>query len=918
MSFASILGTLLIRPLQLVFEVIFTIANRVVGDPGLSIIALSLAMNFLVLPLYRRADAMQEEERDMELRLHDGVSHIKKTFRGDERMMILQTYYRQNNYKPTYVLRGATSLFLEIPFFIAAYRFLSGLQLLHGVSFGPIADLGRPDGLLTIAGYTVNVLPIIMTLINLISCVIFTKGSLLKTKIQLYSMAVFFLFFLYTSPAGLVFYWTLNNAFSLVKTIFYKLKHADIILRIMASVAGIAAAVYGIGFYHMPTLRRTAFFIAGALLLQLPLLTKLIRRAKKNPKDRKAQPNRALFITCAIFMAVLTGAVIPSTMIKASPQEFVDLTLFCHPTWYVVSAFCFAVGTFVIWMGIFYWLAKPSSKVWFDRAMLVLCGASTVNYMFFGRDLGNLGANLKYDEGLNFDLSDQLINLAVLCAVAALLIFLAIKLRRHMTMIVAAGVAAFMCMSGVNLAGIASSVSALQSANAAADEMPEFTMSRKGKNVIVLMLDRGMGAYMPYIFNEKPELKEQFAGFTVYSNTISFGKKTNFASPALFGGYEYTPAKLNSRSDMSLMEKQNESLKVMPVLFDQNGYNSTVFDPTYAGYQWIPDLSIYDDHPTIHKYITKGKFTDPDLKREAIENNKRNFFCFGITKAAPLFCQMTLYYYGNYNKGDLGKTESYVGQTVEDSYKSTGLSREFMEPYNVLASLSNITKISTEESNNFLMMTNDTTHEPMMLSEPDYTPSDTVDNTEYEASHSDRFTLDGRTLKMESSVDFIHYQANMASLLRLGEWFDYMRDCGVWNNTRIIIVSDHGHSMEQLEELINPDGFNVMNVYPLLMVKDFGATEFSFSDEFMTNADVPTLATDGVIDNPTNPFTGNAINSADKTLHDQYIFLSDIWNTSENDGNTFRPGKWYTVHDNIWDSSNWQLISEDAVLTEEK
>ena len=100
MSFWDILGTLLIKPLQLLFEVVFVMANRVVGDPGLAIIALSLAMNFLVLPLYRRADAMQEEERETELRLHKGVAHIKKTFRGDERMMMLQTYYRQNNYKP--------------------------------------------------------------------------------------------------------------------------------------------------------------------------------------------------------------------------------------------------------------------------------------------------------------------------------------------------------------------------------------------------------------------------------------------------------------------------------------------------------------------------------------------------------------------------------------------------------------------------------------------------------------------------------------------------------------------------------------------------------------------------------------------------------------------------------------------------
>lgn len=34
MSFWDILGTLLIKPLQLLFEVVFVMANRVVGDPG--------------------------------------------------------------------------------------------------------------------------------------------------------------------------------------------------------------------------------------------------------------------------------------------------------------------------------------------------------------------------------------------------------------------------------------------------------------------------------------------------------------------------------------------------------------------------------------------------------------------------------------------------------------------------------------------------------------------------------------------------------------------------------------------------------------------------------------------------------------------------------------------------------------------
>lgn len=205
MSFWEILDTLFLKPLYLLFEVIYVMADKVIGNPGVSIIVLSLFMNFLVLPLYMRADKIQEEEHALERKLQKGAEHIKKTFSGDERMMMLQTYYRQNNYKPVYVLRSAVSLLLQIPFFIAAYRFLSGLQLLSGVSFGPIPDLGMPDGILQVAGISVNVLPVIMTVVNLISCVIFTKGSPLKAKVQLYVMALFFLVFLYSSPAGLVF-----------------------------------------------------------------------------------------------------------------------------------------------------------------------------------------------------------------------------------------------------------------------------------------------------------------------------------------------------------------------------------------------------------------------------------------------------------------------------------------------------------------------------------------------------------------------------------------------------------------------------------------------------------------------------------------------------------------------------------------
>ena len=920
MSFFSILDTVLFKPLQLLFEIIYTLANRVIANPGASIIVLSLLMNLLVLPLYKRADALQEEEKNTEQRLRRGVQHIKKVFKGDEKMMILQTYYRQNHYKPTYVLRGAISLLLEIPFFIAAYRFLSHLQLLQGASFGPIADLGAPDGLLHIFGLTLNLLPIVMTAVNLVSCVIFTKGSPLKTKLQLYAMAIFFLVFLYDSPSGLVFYWTLNNVFSLIKTIFYKLKHAKKILLTTASLVGVASLVYGLFFQSMPTLRRTAFFVLCGIVLQLPLLYALFKTRLGLDKKLAAQTgNKKIFLTGALLLAVLIGLLIPSAVIRSSPQEFVDLTLYRNPVWYLVSSFCLAFGTFVVWLGVFYWLAKPSARAMFDKAVWLLCGVCIVNYMFFGKNLGLLSTTLKYEHGLSFTAPQQLLNLAVLFAVAAALYVLFRLLKKHAAQVLAVVLVALVGMSGFNLVKINASVSGLKAqADAYAESMPHFTLSKTGKNVIVFMLDRAVGAYIPYIFNEKPELKEKFTGFTYYANNLALGSGTNFSTPSLFGGYEYTPAKMNARDGEKLVDKHNEAIKTMPVLFSQNGFDVTVLDPPYANYQWTPDLSIYDEYPEIEAYITKGKFTDPELPLRTITDNNRNFFCYALMKAAPLCIQKTLYNNGQYNQASTIQTISYGDQIVSSLYTASGIKDSFMACYNVLQNLPGITHISQENSNTFTVMTNEATHEPALLQEPEYTPAQDVDNTAYEAAHADRYCLNGRTMKMCETYHFTHYHVNVASLLQIGNWLDYLRENDVYDNTRIILVSDHGGLLSQFDELVTGDGcggtIDTGFYNALLMVKDFNSREFTTSDEFMTDADVPTLATSDLISNPTNPFTGKAISSEEKKLHDQYVIWSMEVSTDVNNGNTFLPADWYKVHDNIWDSANWELVAKDAVL----
>ncbi len=914
MSFGEFLNTLLLKPLQLVFEVIYTMADRIIDSPGLSIIVLSLFMNFLILPLYMRADAIQEEEHALEKKLQKGVDHIKKTFRGDERMMMLQTYYRQNHYKPVYVLRSATSLFLQIPFFMAAYSFLSNLQLLNGVSFGPIQDLSRPDGLLQIAGISVNILPVIMTTINLISCVIFTKGSPWKAKIQLYVMALFFLVFLYGSPSGLVFYWTLNNVFSLVKTIFYKLKNPRKILGVIFWAGGMLLTVYGLFFYQGRTTRKMIFFISIALLLQTPFVYDRLR-GKINWKKAEKAENKKLFFGGGIFLAVLTGALIPSTVIKASPQEFIDITFFYNPLWFIAHSLCLATGIFIVWAGVFYFLAKSSVRVYFDKAMWILSGVFIVDYMFFGKNLGMLTNHLKYEDGLEFGWAEQLKNIIVIMVVI-LIFYIIYRYRDKLAFeVLSIGVLALSCMTAINVININTSVNSIKGRNLENYvTIPRFTLSKTGKNVIVLMLDRAIGEYIPYLFQEKPELEEKFSGFTYYANTISFGFYTNLGSPALFGGYEYTPVEMNKRNQESLVLKQNEALKVMPVLFDQNDYQVTVCDPPYAGYQWIPDLSIYNEYPEIESYILQNKFTDDSIKGRWILDNKRNFFCYGILKSAPLCVQKTIYDYGRYNQSDSDAETIDSKQVRMDMYTSLGVSNTFMDAYNALGAYPEMTDTVEEDINTFLMMTNNTTHEPMLLQEPDYVPAMEVDNTEYEKNHQDRYTINGRTLQMSTDVHAIYYQSNMAAMLQLGKWFDYMRENDVYDNTKIILVADHGRSSFYEGDEKNLEDTDTSAFYPLLMVKDFDSEGFTTSEEFMTNADVPTIAMKDIIENPINPFTGKEINSDEKTAHDQYVNSSWEWDIEINNGNTYLPAKWYSVHDDMRDINNWKLVAEEEVV----
>ena len=830
--------------------------NGFFGHEGYAIIAVSMTISTLVLPLYLRADAIQEAEQKKQKAMERWIGHIKKTFTGDERYMMTNAYYAEMGYKPLYALKGLIPLLLQIPFFIAAYHFLSNLKCLQGTSFWLIADLGAEDGMLKIGSLAINVLPVLMTGINLISSVIYTKDATLKQKIQPVVLALVFLVLLYHSPAGLVLYWTMNNLYSMCKNVVMKIvKHPE---RLGMIGPVVIAALFMIFLVATGKLQERiawkdheSLFLYGLILLALLVSPAkvLLEKAGIFGKQRKQNGGQTatgknIHVTVLLLelaLALLLGLVIPLLVLSVAPMDFLVIDRTTDPLHYAYAAFAVACGVFLVWGSLIYGMAEEKGRFAYGRVLLILLFVALVNMLGFKAVVGNVSTMLEFEKMPHFDLIPKAVNLAAL-AVAAIVGWLLWDKGGK----VRDGLAAVVCLTFAAMAvmNIQTTKAGIHDVDDGAEVDYVLPLSKEGHNVIVLMMDRAISAYVPFLFEEKPELYDMYAGFTYYPNTLSFGRGTGSGGPALYGGYEYTTEHLPVE-DEDRHQKHIEALLVQPILFGENGFQVTATDPGFWAAS-ATDYSIYDPYPYISAYSLEQNLPvgyDLEGMKAARE---RNFFFYSIYRIAPAMLQDEIYGKGRFLAAD---HTSFVGEG------------EFRRGYTVLKNLPELTRIEEGDTDHFLAIGNNTTHAESMLALPEYTDEREADYTGIDIA-ADKYAGD-LTLHFDRDNEGLsvgHYHSNMAAFLKLGAWFDYLREQGVYDNTRIIIVSDHGYGLPQREDMLLPGGVNVEAVNPVLLVKDFDSNgEFTVDTQFMTNADTTVLATRGIIADPVNPFTGKAI-----------------------------------------------------------
>ncbi len=216
LSFFSILESFL--------EYVFLFLYQLSHNYGYAIVLLSVFISLLLLPVYMLAERLQKKELLQRQSMQAKLDEIKQSFQGQEQFMMIQSLYRLHKYHPVLGLRSMGSLLIQIPFFFAAYHMLRDFTALEGVSFLFIEDLSKADALLPFGRYRINVLPFIMTAINIMAANVYTRRVDPKSLVSAWNIALIFFVLLYAMPSGLVLYWTCNNMFTLLKNVLLSLR----------------------------------------------------------------------------------------------------------------------------------------------------------------------------------------------------------------------------------------------------------------------------------------------------------------------------------------------------------------------------------------------------------------------------------------------------------------------------------------------------------------------------------------------------------------------------------------------------------------------------------------------------------------------------------------------------------------------
>lgn len=389
---------------------------------------------------------------------------------------------------------------------------------------------------------------------------------------------------------------------------------------------------------------------------------------------------------------------------------------------------------------------------------------------------------------------------------------------------------------------------------------PIINFSKTEKNLVLFISDAAQGWYMHEYLEADPSLKEVFSGFTYYPNTVSMANYTYASVPSMMCGEAYSIANLNKDESRSIFQKVSDASEEFYEQIKAQGYDFTSTTMRYSNF----------DHNKIDHFLPhwhsqwaqKLNLSDP------VEIWYTRLWENALFSCSPLFLKPKIY-----------------NRTAWVVKEKANLNLTELNEYNFVRVLPQISATKSENPN-FIYIHSLYTHNPWNL-----------------INEKGEF------------VRNVHpFECQKAFTYDFAKWIDWMKENGVYNNTKIILVSDHGPSwwhwwnndgeitsnapiVWSNEEKISLERFLHLN--PLLMVKDYGNTQPLDMDwQLMSNSDVSAIA-----------FDRNDPTKTDSTSRTVQTFYT-TWHQDLRTRTRYEIKHAFEVKDWVYDLNNWTAIEE--------
>ena len=188
--------------------------HKFVPNWGWSIVIMTICIKLLFWPLSAKASRSQKKMA----KIQEPIKELKEKYKDNpqkfqKEMLVL---FKKHQVNP---VAGCLPMIVQMPIFVGLFYMLRTASELRHESFLWVSDLSMPDTVAYIAGFPINLLPLIMGVsmfFQMSMAPVSPTADPVQQKIFKF-LPFIFLIFLYNFSSGLVLYWTVQNFLTILQ-----------------------------------------------------------------------------------------------------------------------------------------------------------------------------------------------------------------------------------------------------------------------------------------------------------------------------------------------------------------------------------------------------------------------------------------------------------------------------------------------------------------------------------------------------------------------------------------------------------------------------------------------------------------------------------------------------------------------------